>query len=145
MILFYKICALALSCLAAWSDWKTFKVSNNLLICFLTAAVASRLIMADAGGIADCIVGLILPFIILWVFYRFRKIGAGDIKLFCVLGAFMGPGSILWCMFCSFLCGGVLAVMEFLASGKDPAVVTSKVHVAVLTVPAVIMWVAGLY
>lgn len=145
MIIFAKISALVLSVLSARSDLKTFKIPNDLLITFLSAAFAYRILMLDAEGIRDCLTGMILPFIILWLFFRFRKIGAGDIKLFCVLGAFMGPVNILWCMLWSFLCGGIIAVTELIIYRISPEKSILKINAAVLTVPAVIMWIGGLY
>ncbi len=104
-----------------------------------------RLIMIDISGITDCIAGIALPFVLLWVFFRFRKMGAGDIKLFCVLGAFMGPGDILKCMLCSFVCGGAVAFMNICVFGRGKEKRFSKLHVALLTVPAAAMWAGGIY
>ena len=145
MIFFAKISALVLSVLAAKSDLKTFKIPNDLLIPFLSAAFVYRLLVPEAGGMAEGLAGMILPFLILWLFFRFRKIGAGDIKLFCVLGMFMGPANILWCMLWSFLCGGIISAAELLIYRIEPKKSILKINAAVLTVPSVIMWLGGLY
>ncbi len=145
MIIFSKILALILSFLAAGSDLKTCRIPNDLLICALTAAVFCRLLMADVAGFSDCLLGILVPFFLLWMFFRFRKMGAGDIKLFCVLGAFMGPWCVLRCMLCTFVCGGVSAAVNTYLIGKGDRKRFSKLQVAVFTVPAVAMWAGGLY
>ena len=145
MILFSKLCALVLSVIAAGSDLRTTRISNDLLICFLSAAVSYRIILLDPQAFAEGITGLIIPFLLLWIFFRTGKMGAGDIKLFCVLGMFMGPSDILWCMLCSFVCGGAVSVMDLFVYEKRSSAGFSKINVAVLTVPAVAMWTGGLY
>ena len=127
------------------------KISNDLLFVFLMAAVVYRILMLDADVFLEGLAGMVIPFALLWIFFRFRKIGAGDIKLFCVLGAFMGPAAVLCCMLCSFTAGGGVALMDLFVYEKRPAAEKeaegrfSRLNVAVLTVPAVLMWFGGLY
>ena len=145
MVLFPKICVVLLSVLSARFDVKTFKIPNELLLSFFVTALFCRFVMLDAGEIGACLLGILVPFLILWLFFRFRLMGAGDVKLFCVLGAFMGPEGILWCMFWSFVCGGMIAFMNVLVFGRSGEKQYQKVHVAVLTVPAVLLWAGGIY
>ena len=61
--------------------------------------------------------GMLLPAVLLALPYLAGGLGAGDVKLFCVLGSMLGPDKILFCMFCSFLSGGLWAVI-LLIKGK---------------------------
>ena len=51
----------------------------------------------------NCIFGMLVPLVLLWIPFRMHGIGAGDIKLFMVAGTFCGVEDILYCIFFSFL------------------------------------------
>lgn len=65
-------------------------------------------------------IGFIFPLAVTWIFYKLRGqvgLGGGDIKLFGVLGVFLGPAGIVMNIFLSCLLGAVLG-MIFILSGK---------------------------
>ena len=53
----------------------------------------------------------------LYPLFRFRMIGAGDIKLLSAVGGFMDFSAICWCMFCSFLIGAALSAAVLATCG----------------------------
>ncbi len=53
-------------------------------------------------GVLHGVIGIWIPFIILYLMFVKRVIGAGDIKLFSALGAWF-KGEILWVMVVSFI------------------------------------------
>lgn len=55
--------------------------------------------------------GVLLPLFIFGGFYYFRMIGAGDVKLLCAVGGFVGPSACLTCMTAAVLTGGVISVL----------------------------------
>ena len=102
---------------AAWMDLRSAKVDNRwLLLCLMLGLVIQ---LADNGlsVLKQVVPGTLLPLLLLFPFFRFRMIGAGDIKLFSVLGGFMGPLTILYCLFVSFLIGAAFAAAVFLFEG----------------------------
>lgn len=52
-----------------------------------------------------------MPILLFSVLYYFRMIGAGDIKLLCVLGAFLGPYECVACMTAAVLVGGGMSLV----------------------------------
>jgi len=56
--------------------------------------------------------GMLLPF------YLLRAMGAGDVKLMAMVGAFLGPWHTLMAVLATFLAGGVLAIAFLLANGS---------------------------
>ena len=46
---------------------------------------------------------LLLPVLICWIPFRMRGLGAGDIKLLCVVGCLNGSRDIIYCICISFL------------------------------------------
>lgn len=111
--------------LAMKEDLLHSRIPNRLLaVCFL-GGLCERVIrlnlqenMPPAAESAVFIVaGTLLPAVLLALPYLAGGLGAGDVKLFCVLGSMLGPDKILSCMFCSFLSGGLWAV-SLLIKGK---------------------------
>jgi Flp pilus assembly protein, protease CpaA len=100
---------------ALFSDIKTYKIKNVLIIFFVIAGVGLNTLAFGVKGLADCLLGTVLPFFLLILLFAARMLGAGDIKLFCAAGAIMGWQYILYCMAFSFMAGGVIALIIMLA------------------------------
>ena len=49
-------------------------------------------------------------FLVMLPCYALRIMGAGDVKLMAMVGAFVGPQAVFGCMLFSLLAGGVLAL-----------------------------------
>ncbi len=62
----------------------------------------------------DFLLSIAVPFFLLFPIYCLRMLGAGDIKLFCAIGAIMGFPFVLESMACSFLSGGIIALSSMM-------------------------------
>lgn len=59
-------------------------------------------------------VGFGVPLVVTWLFYKIRGqvgLGGGDIKLFGILGVFLGPMNIMFTIFLSCFVGAILGVL----------------------------------
>lgn len=111
-----KYIELALLIIAALiSDFRTYRINNRIILIFLTAGVMTGLVQDGLSGLPSSLLGASLPLLLLFWFYLPRMLGAGDIKLFCAIGAVMGIGFITWCIAWSFLAGGLTALAVMLA------------------------------
>ena len=99
-----------------WDLWKG-KVPNILIVAGLCTGWCYQL--ADKGlyGVLDFWGGALFPLLLLGVLYYFRMIGAGDIKLFSVIGGFVGIRSVLTCITISFLAGAVISAFLIIRRG----------------------------
>lgn len=124
--------------IAACLDLAYARIPNLFLLISLAAGAAARILAVCAasdvlpvampaqpaffGAVprppAGWIGGVILPVLLLFPVWHFRMIGAGDIKLFSVLGFFAGAGDILWLMFWSFAIGAVFSIGILSANGN---------------------------
>lgn len=93
--------------------WKG-KIPNGLTATGLACALAYQLADHGGAGILLWMGGTALPVVLFFGFYYFRMIGAGDVKLMCVLGAFLGPTDCLYCITATILSGAVLSLMIML-------------------------------
>ena len=95
---------------AVW-DIRTGKIPNILIAVGTGLACWFQLTEYGISGFWRFLGGSILPLLLLAVLYYFRMFGAGDIKLFCVIGGFLGMEHLLSCMAVSFLMGAVISLV----------------------------------
>lgn len=119
MIYKIRIILLVLLILSAvLCDIKTYKISNKIIIFFVSSSIVINIMFNGLKGLGESITGIVLPFFVLLILYAGRMLGAGDIKLFSSIGAIMGWHYVLFCIAFSFLAGGVIALVIML-TGKN--------------------------
>lgn len=105
---------MTLMLLAVINDLYDYKVRNEITITFIIIGMLYNLILNGPLNLYPSLLGLIIPFIILFPLYISRMLGAGDIKLFCALGAFMGFKLVLISIAYSFIVGAFIAIILML-------------------------------
>jgi len=123
---------LALLATAAVSDWRSYRIPNWLtfggaLFALVYGTLAAR---TPAVGAASAFGGLGVGFAAMVPFYVIGVMGAGDVKLMAMAGAFIGPEQALMAVLFTFIAGGVAAmvfaihqrrVVRMLTNVKDAA------------------------
>lgn len=108
-MLFYMIFPAIAAGGAVVMDIQRAKVDNAWLLFCLVISLTVQLMERGTGGFIAWSFGACTPFLVLGWLFLFRMLGAGDIKLFCVMGSVLGPGTILRCIAYSFLIGAVIS------------------------------------
>ncbi len=113
------IVLLIFSLIAAIMDIYLYKVRNYLIVAgiltgylFCTHTQGMRGFMASSAG-------LLIPLLIMIPFYRHKYFGAGDIKLFAMIGTFTGPKDVVFVIAASLFAGAVLGGIELLLSDRE--------------------------
>ena len=99
--------------LAVIFDLRTYRIPNMLMLIGILVSAGGTFCEKGSGGLPEILAGIVIPIALLLLLHRFRMLGAGDIKLFTVIGGAAGV-EILHIMLYSFLAGGVLAVIHML-------------------------------
>ena len=97
--------------MAAIWDFRSGKIPNLLIAAGMGIACWFWLTEAGAEGFRMFLKGGMIPLFLLAVLFWFRMIGAGDIKLFCMTGGFLGAERVLSCMAAAFLMGAVISLI----------------------------------
>jgi len=113
---------------AVFHDVRARRIPNAVVFPGMLAALALHaLVPAGAGlfapqpgglGLLSALGGLGFGLAILMPMYVFRLMGAGDVKLLAMVGAFMGAGQILLVGLATLMAGGVLALAFAACQGK---------------------------
>jgi prepilin peptidase CpaA len=107
--------------IAAWHDIRHYRIPNALVFPGAVAGVLLHaLLPQELGGlgILTSLAGLGVGLAVLLPLYLLRAMGAGDIKLMAMIGAFVGPTDMLNVTLYILLAGGVLTIGVVLLRGK---------------------------
>ena len=86
-----------------WTDYKSNKIKNVLvLILIVSYILLTYFLRGSPIGLVN-ILGLFIPFILLFPFFAMNYIGAGDIKLLMAIGFFLTSKYIIQLMLLTFL------------------------------------------
>jgi prepilin peptidase CpaA len=106
---------------AAWSDIRSRRIPNILVFPGAIAGVLLHVLLPqEAGGlgILGSLAGWGTGLALLLPLYLLRIMGAGDVKLMAMTGAFLGAQATVGALLCVLLAGGVLALAAALWQGK---------------------------
>ncbi len=119
------LCALLL--IAVWTDVKGHRIPNRLVLAgaalgillntFLPEGRGFVSVLPGALGFWKAVAGLALGLAIPLPLYILRAMGAGDVKLMAMVGAFLGPLALCIAALLIFITGGVLSMLTALRYG----------------------------
>lgn len=90
------------------TDVKSQIIPNRLTVSFFLAAFIYHITVAGLGGASTAFVGAAAGFIPLLLLHFAKGIGAGDVKLFGAIGAWVGTGLVLQLMLYAILYAGLI-------------------------------------
>jgi prepilin peptidase CpaA len=112
------IYTLAVTLIAAWTDWRTRRIPNWLTVPALVLGIGVNTLAAGWPGARASLEGAGLALIILFPFVLKRGLGAGDWKLMAAIGAFLGPLLFLLALLGSVLVCGLMAIVHLIRMGQ---------------------------
>lgn len=103
------LAAYILVLIAVGMDLKSMRISNRLILVGLGMALIRRLFCEGIEGLLAGICHISFPVIVLYLLFLIGALGAGDIKLFSVIGGFVNFKILVWCMIYAFVAAGVFS------------------------------------
>ena len=98
--------------MAVVTDFKEMRISNRLIVSGLFWGLALRVMAEGYAGIAHFLMNISIPVILLFLLFLMRALGAGDIKLFSVVGGICGFQWLFLTMAASFLVGACMSLCK---------------------------------
>lgn len=120
------VCLALLLALAVWHDVRSHRIPNPLVVSGILLGVALNGLLPllaalppghlGSLGWGSSLLGVAAGLAVLLPMYLLRALGAGDVKLMAMVGAFVGPEAVLGAAVATLVAGGVLALGAALRS-----------------------------
>ena len=106
--------AYVLILIAVGMDVKSMRISNRLILMGLGISFIRRFCCEGIFGIFTGVFLISFPVILLYLLFLAGALGAGDIKLFSLIGGFVNFKELMWCIVYAFLFAAVFSVLKML-------------------------------
>lgn len=110
--------AYGLLLIAIAMDIKAMRISNRLILVGLGLAFICRFLSEGILGVGIALFQISFPVILLYLLFLAGILGAGDIKLFSLIGGFVNFKVLFWCIVYAFLTGAGMSLLKLLCSGR---------------------------
>ena len=127
---------LLLLAVAAVFDFRFHRIPNWLVVSGALFGVIYNTAMPESisDNILTPLAGIGVGLLLFLPLYALRAMGAGDVKLLAMTGAFVGAGATLRVALLSVLVGGVLSIVYVLVKRTAPKMVRNLVSVFQLSI-----------
>lgn len=109
--MFLNIMLIGLVILAVIFDLKEHRIPNWLIITGIAAVLLYYLILGNYAGCWTSLKGLMLGIMLLFIPFLMGGMGAGDVKMLGMIGAFKGSMFVFNCFIWMALIGGAIAII----------------------------------
>lgn len=133
---------------ATWNDLRRRRIPNTLVFAGAACALLLQIALPQGNGFASMLPGAIglqaalkgmgIALLLLLPVYAMGALGAGDVKLMAMVGAFLGAQTTLVCIVLSMAAGGFLVVGVTLYNGTIHSMFSNMRIMAVNSMHAVI-------
>lgn len=97
-------------------DLSKTRVPNYIIVAGLILGLFYRVLYLGYRNYLVILAGIVIPVLIFFPLFLMRAMGAGDIKLFAVTGAFFTIGDNMKCIVLAIMIGGVIALVKVLVN-----------------------------
>lgn len=110
--------AYGLLIVAVGMDFRCMRISNRLILIGLVYALIRRVLCDGISGLFTGLFLISFPVIILYLLFLVGALGAGDIKLFSLIGGFLNLKELIWCIVFAFLFAAVFSLIKMISYGR---------------------------
>lgn len=103
---------------AVLMDFKYDRIDNGWIVLGIWLGIFFHMRVNGWHGIAGIFISMLLPFLLLYPVYRIGGLGAGDVKLFVMTGAFLPGKRVLYVLACAFIVGAVFSLAKLVSEGN---------------------------
>lgn len=101
--------------IAVVQDVSSGRVSNKLIVFGLLFGFLCKVWEFEVRGVYLFLRNISVPVILFYLLFLMRVLGAGDIKLFSMIGGILTIQELLLCIWYSFIIGGMVSLFCLLA------------------------------
>jgi prepilin peptidase CpaA len=105
---------LLLICIAVATDILSGKIRNRLILCGLAAGLILQAVESGWRGVGIFLINVSIPVVLCYLLFLMHALGAGDIKLFSVIGGIWNLQMLIITMAISFLAAAGMSLCKML-------------------------------
>ena len=103
---------------AVWMDVQKGKISNRLIVFGIGLGLMFRIDTCGVYGLFLFLRNISFPVILFYLLFLMHALGAGDIKLFSMIGSFLSLKGLCHCIGYAFFMGAVWSLFRLLHKKK---------------------------
>jgi len=104
--------------ISLYTDLRYRKIYNIVLFPAFLLALLYSFMISGTAGLLYSLKGATLGLSLLLIPFILGGMGAGDVKLLAVIGAWRGPQFVWFCFLCTAIVGGAIAMVQLLRTGR---------------------------
>lgn len=99
---------------AVYTDYRQKKIPNWIILFGIPSGLLICFIHGGISLMVQGILGMFLPVFLLYPVFMIGTLGAGDLKLFAVVGSYIGIKGVLISLVFAFVTGAVISLMKMI-------------------------------
>ena len=100
-------------CVAIFMDWRHYRIPNACIMVGMTAGLIMTYVSYSVSGLLKAVGAAAVIFLAFYPFYLLGALGAGDVKLFMMVGCYhsqMGTDGLIHYLFAAMAIAAVISV-----------------------------------
>lgn len=104
---------------AIFTDWRCYRIPNTCICIGAVAGLIMTYVSYSFAGLLSSLAGMMIIFMAFYPFYLLGGIGAGDVKLFMMLGCFIQGDMLLRYMLVTMAIAAAWSVIKMLVFAES--------------------------
>lgn len=96
--------------LSALADLKTDRIPNGFILLGVACGMAGSIL--SGRDFSSILASVVLAFLLMYPLFMIGALGAGDVKLFILIGSFQGTGELMAILAGAFVIGAVFSLLK---------------------------------
>lgn len=105
-------------CVAIFMDWRHYRIPNHCIIVGVAAGLISTYMSYSISGLMKTLAAAVVIFLAFYPFYLMGALGAGDVKLFMMVGCYycqMGTDGLVHYLLVTMIIAAVVSAVKMIA------------------------------
>ena len=99
---------------AVYTDYRQNRIPNWIIVFGLISGCFISYMYGGIGMLLEGLLGMVLPIVLLYPVFVIGGMGAGDLKLFAVVGSYLGIKGITISFVSAFIVGATISLMKMM-------------------------------
>ena len=99
---------------AVYTDYRQNRIPNWIIVFGLISGCFISYIYGGVGMLLEGLLGMVLPIVLLYPVFVIGGMGAGDLKLFAVVGSYLGIKGITISFVSAFIVGATISLVKMM-------------------------------